>query len=223
MSLVDPSTGEVVVLLDEREARDLTDRIKAATESLWALLLEAHERQAWRALGYETWESYVRAEFDMSRQRAYQLLDQGAVTRAISAAVSTTVDITEREARDLKPHLAEVVGIVRDRTAGVTREKVAEVVREVVAEERAKAKQRAESAAVFDELAPDEWGPAEKAADEALMLQRGALNRLCRDLAALGDPAELVAAQRGWLNETHIENAVAAHEWLTAFLAEMEA
>lgn len=45
------------------------------------------------------------------KQRSFQLLDQGRVIRAIEGVTeSTTVDfITEREAREIKPHLALVV------------------------------------------------------------------------------------------------------------------
>ena len=52
----------------------------------------------------------------MSRQRSYQLLDQANVIKSIREAVheSTTVDLSEREARRLKPHLAEVKQDIRD-------------------------------------------------------------------------------------------------------------
>lgn len=221
-SLVHASTGEVIVLLDENEARNLTDRIRAATESLWGLLLEAHERQAWRALGYGSWRAYATTEFGMGQSRAYQLLDQARVVVAIAeAADSTTVEMSERAAREIKPRLAEVVDIVRDRTARVAKERVAEVVREVIAEERAKSNAKAETDAAFAEFRPSNWGPAEQAADAELTRQRGALSRLCRDIAALGDPAHFVDGQRAWLLDEHITNATAAREWLAAFLDEV--
>src|SRR5436309_12647268 len=53
--------------LDAAEARRLTDRIKRAAHAVSLLLLEAHERGAWRALGYRSWETYVRSEFELSR------------------------------------------------------------------------------------------------------------------------------------------------------------
>jgi hypothetical protein len=104
---------------DAEEARALTEQIKTSVEKTWRLLLNAHEWNAWGALGYSTWESYVRAEFGIGRSRSYQLLDQARVVREIEAAVSTTVDITERDVRDLKPHLAEVTEAVRDAVADV--------------------------------------------------------------------------------------------------------
>jgi hypothetical protein len=123
------------------EARRLTDQIKQTAERLWALLLEAHERRAWAALGYERWEDYVRSEFDMSRQQSYRLLDQGRVIREIGA-VSPMGDIavSEREARDLKPVLPQVVQEVRERVADLgpqpEPDRVQQTVRHVVQETR---------------------------------------------------------------------------------------
>jgi hypothetical protein len=90
---------------DAAEARELTEQIKGSVEKTWRLLLNAHEWNAWAALGYDTWESYVRAEFGIGRSRSYQLLDQGRVVREIEAAVSTNVDIKEAQARELAPLL----------------------------------------------------------------------------------------------------------------------
>lgn len=96
--------------ITEAQARQLTDRIKTAADQLWSLLLQAHEGKAWTALGYLTWESYVGAEFDMSRSQSYNLLDQGRVTKAIEAAtgVQHVGQINHRDVQAIKPVLAEV-------------------------------------------------------------------------------------------------------------------
>jgi hypothetical protein len=86
---------------DATEARELTDKINASVEKTWRLLLNAHEWNAWGALGYDTWEAYVQAEFGIGRSRSYQLLDQARVVREVEAAVSTNVDIKESHAREL--------------------------------------------------------------------------------------------------------------------------
>lgn len=113
-------TAPRVYVCDEADARALTDQIKTSVEKTWRLLLNAHEWKAWAALGYGTWEAYVRAEFGIGRSRSYQLLDQAQVVREIeAAAMSTVVDISEREARDLKPHLTEVTNAVREAVADV--------------------------------------------------------------------------------------------------------
>lgn len=135
-----------LVPLNESEARVLTDRIRSAAEEIWSLLLIAHERKAWSALGYATWEDYVRGEFDMSRAYAYRLLDQGRVVREIRA-VSPDGDtaVTEAEARDIKPVLNEVTEEIRERVGGLddpNPEQVKEVVRDVVNEKRKHVQQR---------------------------------------------------------------------------------
>lgn len=157
LSLLEPCTNA--------EARELTDRIKAAVEQVWALLLEAHERRAWSALGYATWEEYVRGEFHMSRRRSYQLLDQGFVVRALQAAVDVNhgthqVEVTEREARDIKPVLPAVVEAVRERIADLDEpddDTVAGIVREEV--EEARASTREERLAAYDAAQKSEPKP----------------------------------------------------------------
>jgi hypothetical protein len=104
--------------LTRREALELTEKIKATAATLWRLLEEAHRREAWRALGYPSWTAYIHTEFQMSRSRSYQLLDQATVITAIETAageVSTMVDISERDARDLKPVLTAVTNEIRER------------------------------------------------------------------------------------------------------------
>jgi hypothetical protein len=122
--------------LDYEGALELTQRIKSTSSELWDLLLEAHQGKAWRALGYLSWRDYVGSEFQMSRSRAYQLVDQAIVIAEIEAAAgaSTSVDISEAAARDLKPHLPDVVDAVKDRIISGVEPDAA--VRAVVAEVR---------------------------------------------------------------------------------------
>jgi hypothetical protein len=70
-------------------------------------------------LGYSTWEAYVRTEFDMSRSRSYQILDHAKVTKELVSAsgVSTSVDISEAAARELKPVLHQVITRIHERLA----------------------------------------------------------------------------------------------------------
>lgn len=98
-----------IVLLAETEARALTERIRQSTHELSGLLLQAHEGEAWRALGYESWTAYIDGEFDFNRSRSYQLLDHGRVLRLLeSPEVSTSGrrasvgDVTERDARAVR-------------------------------------------------------------------------------------------------------------------------
>ncbi|MGH3499335.1 MAG: DUF5131 family protein [Nocardioidaceae bacterium] len=116
MSEIARCTGEA--------ARELTDRIKSAAEDLYALLLEAHEGQAWSALGYDSWRDYAMTEFGMGQSRAYQLLDQARIIREIEAASdSTNVERpNEGQARELaripEEDRAEIWEETNERTEG---------------------------------------------------------------------------------------------------------
>lgn len=126
--------------LDSAGARALTEDIRTAGRRVCILLLEAHQRHAWSALGYPTWERYVHREFGMSRSRSYELLDQGRFLVAIRAAagLSGYPDITAVEATQARCSLAEIVEEIRTRVAGVPQERAAEVAATVVREYRAR-------------------------------------------------------------------------------------
>lgn len=132
--------------MSKADARKLTQKIKTAVDDLWSLLVQAHNWKAWKALEYQTWEAYVSAEFNMSRQRSYQLIDQGKVIHAIAEAagkMSTTVDISERDARDLKSDLPAVADQIKARVeAGTAPEKA---IAETVAAKRADKEQAREA------------------------------------------------------------------------------
>lgn len=101
------------------EARDLTDRINAAAGTLWRLMLESYEREAWRALGYASWREYATAEFSISKSAAYEALDQGRVMRAIMEAAgeefSARAEIGPRIAREIKGALPAITEEIRAR------------------------------------------------------------------------------------------------------------
>ena len=90
--------------LKKAEARALTEAIRETADNLVEFLAEAHERRAWRALGYGSWSEYVETEFSMTRSRAYQLLRHAEVMKALE--VSTSVDtsaLTEGQTRGADP------------------------------------------------------------------------------------------------------------------------
>ena len=110
---------DIAKALNKEEAQALTTRIKTNVESLWQLLTEARDRRAWEALGYASWAEYVRMEFDMTRQRSHQLLNQGVVIHRLSeaAGLSTVVDappVAEWQTRTITPEiLPQAVAEVR--------------------------------------------------------------------------------------------------------------
>lgn len=124
--------------LDSDQARQLTNTIRDASEVLWVLIARAHAGKAWSALGYESWEGYVRSEFDMSRSRSYQLLDQARVIAAIESAVpaGTEIHLSEAAARDLKSVIEEAIPEIRERTEGLKPEEAQVVVAEYIEEVR---------------------------------------------------------------------------------------
>ena len=139
---VDPhDAGEVALTstpLTAEEAHNLTTTIREAAEALWVLIARAHAGQAWLALGYDTWEAYVRGEFNMSRSRSYAILDQAKVIAAIEAAVpeGTVVRISAAAAKDLKPVLDDLVANLTERTEHLDAEAASYAVSEYVEERR---------------------------------------------------------------------------------------
>lgn len=131
---------------NKAEAKALTERIRKGVDQLWSLLLEAHERKAWKVLGYETWDSYIASEFNMSRRHSYRLLDQGRIIREIEDATggeTVRSQITKEVARDIKDELPAVTEEIRSRIeAG---EEPEEAVSEAIEDaRRVKAEQKAE-------------------------------------------------------------------------------
>jgi hypothetical protein len=132
------SRGGGEVTLPQNAARELTDRIKATVGRVCLLLWEAHEGRAWVNLGHKTWAEYCRVEFDLSRSRSYELLDQGMVILRLEEAsgVSGIPDISPYAASQLKPQLSEVIRAIRQRLPDAPDEDRMPVVSEVIRAER---------------------------------------------------------------------------------------
>lgn len=99
MTLVDTDTGEVIELLAEAEARELTAAIRGNLVATWDLISEVYSRRGWAALGYSDWDTYCATEFAGSRIKLpseerrdviRSLRDAGLSTRAIAAATGTS-------------------------------------------------------------------------------------------------------------------------------------
>lgn len=129
--------------LTSEQAAKLTATIRNVVDVLWILFERAHAGKAWQALDYGSWEEYVRAEFDMSRSRSYQILDQARVIREIEASVpaGTEVVLSEAAARDIRGVLDEVIPKIKERTEGLTPLEASRVVEEVVDEQREQLRQ----------------------------------------------------------------------------------
>jgi hypothetical protein len=107
-----------------------------------ALLAEAYERGAHRAMGCTRFEVYVQRHVSaegLSRAHIDRLRKHIATMRAFGTAagieVSEIPQLPERHTRELRPHVAEVSATIRSRTAGLPRAERPAVVA-AVAEER---------------------------------------------------------------------------------------
>ncbi len=118
LSLADVTVSEGdLPALSKDQAEGITARIKQGLDEVFTLLLEAHERRAWVPLKYPSWERYVRVEFQLSRSRSYELLDQARVMVALRCATGDQPvrTISALAATQIKPFLADVVNEVRQR------------------------------------------------------------------------------------------------------------
>jgi heat shock protein HspQ len=147
-SIIDIAIDKTPLSTDQ--ARQLTHSIRDASEVIWILIARAHAGKAWRALGYDTWEEYVKSEFNMSRSRSYQLLDQAKVISAIEEAMpeGTNINLTEAAARELRTVLEEAIPEIRKATENLDGEEAVKVTEEILSKYREKA--HADIDPVFD-------------------------------------------------------------------------
>lgn len=114
--VIDPTSAKRRPVLNQDEARMLTTEIQRTSVRLWLLVTEAHDRAAHFALGYESWDDYVRAEFKMSPSRSYQLVDTGHVMRELAVGgldVDTMAPPPTRVVARVKDRLPEVRKLAR--------------------------------------------------------------------------------------------------------------
>ena len=125
------NTGEV---LTKEEALVITENIRSTADLLYVLLHKAHSGKAWKPLGYKTFEEYVKTEFNISRSRAYQLLNQANIVAEIAAVTpeGTKINITEATAREIKSIVSNLVPEIQEATEGRDAEESAEIVQDLI-------------------------------------------------------------------------------------------
>lgn len=74
--------------MGRQEAEQITQTIKDNFDSLGAMLIQARDRKAYKALGYRTFESYCQTEFGKSVSSAYQLIEDAKVLSQLEARIS---------------------------------------------------------------------------------------------------------------------------------------
>lgn len=95
-------TESLAGTLTKRQARTLTDVVKADAHALWLKLLRLHDGGAHTALGYSSWATYCAAEFEMSDASAYRLVQAARVVAQLPMGSSSP---NQRQARELVPLL----------------------------------------------------------------------------------------------------------------------
>lgn len=107
MTSIDHLAAPLVELgpLSEQEARELTREIAQTLALAWDKVVEAYQRRIWEPLGYDSWDSYCRAELGSTRLRlpaeerdeaVRSLRSAGLPTRAIVAATGTSKGTVHR-------------------------------------------------------------------------------------------------------------------------------
>lgn len=141
--------------LDEEEAREITNKIRTTTNILYILIARAHAGKAHIALGYSSFEEYIREEFNYSKSYAYKLLNQANVIKAIEAVApeGTQVYVSDATARGLKASMDDFIPELEERLAEVPADEAGAVIEELITEY----KERQAAAAEED----DEYGDEE--------------------------------------------------------------
>lgn len=80
-------------------------------------LAEIRDAKLYRA-SHDTFEDYCKARWDIGRSRAYELIDQATVVKAITDAgvnLSAVADISKRDVRELKKDLPAAAKQIKDK------------------------------------------------------------------------------------------------------------
>lgn len=127
---------EYEVIMTQSEAKELTEDIKSTSSALYVLLKRAHDEKAWVAMGYKSWTEYIEAEFDFSRARSYQLINQARVIEEIEEVAGVDLYISEREARSIKKRLPEITQKIKEEVDDIeSEEEIRKKTQEILSEE----------------------------------------------------------------------------------------
>jgi hypothetical protein len=144
------------------EAKHLTESIRATADVLYVLIQRAHAGKAWLALGYSSFGDYVNEEFDISRSRAYQLLNQANFIQQIESVApeGTHISLNEASVRDLRDSIESLLPEIQEATRNLSPEDAEAAINELVESRRAELKEEAnvggEGESYGEELAADQ-------------------------------------------------------------------
>lgn len=176
--VVETTTAEIIEVIPKEEAEKLTKDIQSTTTALYVLLKKAHDSKAWLSLGYKSWTEYIEKEFDFSRARSYQLINQANVIEEINDASGTPVYITEKEARDIKKRLPEITKKIKEnvKDAGLEGDEAEGKVKEIIEDEQKRNIDNAEEMNSFESNSHAESDYQEPEEDNALYTSNKQLN-----------------------------------------------
>lgn len=155
-------SNKVLPVMNKEEAEKITKSIQSTAIATCVLLQRAHDQQAWKALGYESWKDYIDKEFKFSRGRSYQLLQQGSVIKEIADASQTDIYLTEKEAKAIKKELPNITEKVKQDTAEIKdpeerKQKAKDIVDEAVDNEAKQDNKNFEASIENDEQDTDDY------------------------------------------------------------------
>lgn len=130
-------------VFSKSKAREVTEAIKYVAVATHALLYEAFTYKAHKALGYDTWAEYVSTEFDMSKSRSYQLINQAETIKLIEEHTpeGTNVKLTEAQVRDLKSELPRITEVIGKETSEMSPEEAEDFINDLITQERDQVKE----------------------------------------------------------------------------------
>lgn len=120
--------------LSRDEAEKLTKTIQTQSNVLYLLIARAHAGKAHIALGYTSFEAYIRAEFDYSKSYAYKLINQANIINTIAEVMpaGTQVYVSDATARGLKSSMDDFIPELESRLASQPDEDPSEIMDELV-------------------------------------------------------------------------------------------
>lgn len=97
--------------MSAEEASAITVQIRTNASDLSQLMKQARDGQAWRALGYQNFEEWVRESFGWSRARAYQLINIATLNDELREMVTLPEDwaLSDLQTRRIHHFGTEVV------------------------------------------------------------------------------------------------------------------
>lgn len=89
-------------MMTKEEARKRVDWINSHLGTVRVMVKDFHDREGWKALGYQNWSACCEKEFTVGRSRVYQLFEAAQIEQRINEN-STMVEKSEIPERQLRP------------------------------------------------------------------------------------------------------------------------